>query len=116
MFDGIHYEVLDSEFVKLARAKGVSQTSVVWKHALRNALIPPLTVSVIILAGFIGGTVVTETVFAWPGLGFMVYQAILNIDFPVVTAAVLITTVLTVCAIFLLDILYALIDPRIRYT
>ena len=109
-------EVLDSEFVKLARAKGVSQTSVIWKHAFRNALIPPLTVSVLILAGFIGGTVVTETVFAWPGLGFMVYQAINNIDFPVITAAVMVATVLTVMAIFLLDVLYALVDPRIRYT
>ena len=109
-------EVLDSEFVKLARAKGVGNTAVVWKHAFRNALIPPLTVSVLILAGFVGGTVVTETVFAWPGLGFMVYQAILNIDFPVVTAAVLVLTLLTVFALFVLDILYALIDPRIRYS
>ena len=109
-------EVLDSEFVKLARAKGVGSTSVIWKHAFRNALIPPLTVSVLILAGFVGGTVVTETVFAWPGLGFMVYQAVLNIDFPVVTAAVLVLTLLTVTALFVLDILYALIDPRIRYT
>ena len=91
-------EVLDSEFVKLARAKGVGSTAVVWKHAFRNALIPPLTVSVLILAGFVGGTVVTETVFAWPGLGFMVYQAVLNIDFPVVTAAVLVLTLLTVTA------------------
>ena len=109
-------EVLDSEFVKLARAKGVSQNSVIWKHAFRNALIPPLTFSVLILAGFISGTVVTETVFAWPGLGFMVYQAILNIDFPVITASVLIFTVVTVLAIFLLDLLYAMVDPRIRYT
>ena len=109
-------EVLDSEFVKLARAKGVGSTAVVWKHALRNALIPPLTVSVLILAGFVGGTVVTETVFAWPGLGFMVYQAVLNIDFPVVTAAVLVLTLLIVTALFVLDIMYALIDPRIRYT
>ena len=109
-------EVLDSEFVKLARAKGVGSTSVIWKHAFRNALIPPLTVSVLILAGFVGGTVVTETVFAWPGLGFMVYQAVLNIDFPVVTAAVLVLTLLTVTALLVLDILYALIDPRIRYT
>lgn len=109
-------EVLDSEFVKLARAKGVGSTAVVWKHAFRNALIPPLTVSVLILAGFISGAVVTEAVFSWPGLGFMVYQAVLNIDFPVVTAAVLALTLLTVSALFVLDILYAFIDPRIRYT
>ncbi len=109
-------EVLDSEFVKLARAKGVGSTTVIWKHAFKNALIPPLTYSVLLLAGFISGTVVTETVFAWPGLGFMTYQAIQNIDFPVVTAAVLVFTILTVTALFVLDILYAFIDPRIRYS
>ena len=64
-------DVLDSEFIKLARAKGVGNTSVIWKHAFKNALIPPLTFSALILVGFIGGTVVTETVFAWPGLGMM---------------------------------------------
>ena len=109
-------EVLDSEFVKLARAKGASSNSVIWKHAFRNSLIPPLTYSVLILAGFISGTVVTETVFAWPGLGLMVYNAIINIDFPVVTAAVMVGTLLTVAALFVLDMLYAMIDPRIRYS
>ena len=109
-------EVLDSEFIKLARAKGVTSNSVIWKHAFRNSLIPPLTYSVLILAGFISGTVVTETVFAWPGLGLMVYNAIINIDFPVVTAAVMVGTLLTVAALFVLDILYAMIDPRIRYS
>ena len=75
-------EVLDSEFVKLARAKGVGNSTLIWKHALKNALIPPLTFSAIIMAGFIAGTVVTETVFAWPGLGWMTVQAIINNDFP----------------------------------
>ena len=62
---------LDSEYIKLARAKGVGNSGVIWRHAFRNALIPPLTFSALILVGFIGGTVVTETVFAWPGLGQM---------------------------------------------
>ncbi|MEC7884679.1 MAG: ABC transporter permease, partial [Chloroflexota bacterium] len=75
-------DVLDSEFIKLARAKGVKNRSVIWKHAFKNALIPPLTFSALILVGFIGGTVVTETVFAWPGLGMMTYLSILNNDFP----------------------------------
>ena len=109
-------EVLDSEFVKLARAKGVGANSVVWKHAFKNALIPPLTFSALILVGFIGGTVVTETVFAWPGLGLMTYTSIINNDFPLMTAAVLVFTIVYVFAVFLIDILYAFIDPRIRYS
>ena len=109
-------DVLDSEYIKLARAKGVNNRSVIWRHAFRNALIPPLTFSALILVGFIGGTVVTETVFAWPGLGQMTYTAILNNDFPLMTGAVLVFTIVYVFAVFLIDILYALIDPRIRYT
>ena len=109
-------DVLDSEYIKLARAKGVNNRSVIWRHAFRNALIPPLTFSALILVGFIGGTVVTETVFAWPGLGQMTYTAILNNDFPLMTGAVLVFTIVYVLAVFLIDILYAVIDPRIRYT
>lgn len=109
-------EVLDSEFVKLARAKGVTSNKVIWKHAFKNALIPPLTFSGLILVGFIGGTVVTETVFAWPGLGQMTYTSIINNDFPLMTGAVLVFTLVYVFAIFLIDILYAFIDPRIRYS
>ena len=109
-------EVLDSEFVKLARAKGVGNTSLIWKHAFKNALIPPLTFAALIMAGFIAGTVVTETVFAWPGLGFMVFQAIINNDFPVMTTAVMVFTLLYVTMVFIVDILYAFVDPRIRYS
>lgn len=109
-------EVLDSEFVKLARAKGVGANAVVWKHAFKNALIPPLTFSALILVGFIGGTVVTETVFAWPGLGQMVYTAVINNDFPLMTGGVLVLTVAYVLVVFVIDLLYAAIDPRIRYS
>ncbi len=108
-------EVLDSEFVKLARAKGVSNTKLIWKHALKNALIPPLTFGALIMAGFIAGTVVTETVYAWPGLGYMTVQSIINNDFPVMTTAVMVFTILYVVVVFIVDILYAFIDPRIRY-
>ncbi|MCI0886837.1 MAG: ABC transporter permease, partial [Chloroflexi bacterium] len=107
-------EVLDSEYVKLARAKGVSSTVVIWKHAFRNALIPPLTFGALIMAAFIAGTVVTETVFAWPGLGFMTVQAIINNDFPVMTTAVMVFTILYLFVVFIVDVLYAYIDPRIR--
>ena len=109
-------EVLDSEYVKLARAKGVATNTVIWKHAFKNALIPPLTFAGLILVGFIGGTVVTETVFAWPGLGQMTYRSIINNDFPLMTGAVLVFTALYVFAIFVIDVMYAFIDPRIRYS
>jgi len=109
-------EVLDSEFVKLARAKGASSRTIIWKHAFRNALIPPLTFAALILAGFIAGTVVTETVFAWPGLGFMTFNAIINNDFPVMMASVMVFTVIYVVVVFVVDILYAFIDPRIRHS
>jgi peptide/nickel transport system permease protein len=107
-------ETLDSEYVKLARAKGVSEWKVIWKHAFKNAAIPPLTFSALILASFLTGTVVTETVFAWPGLGRLVVTAINNNDFPVMTGAVLVFTVLYVVTVFLIDIAYGLLDPRIR--
>lgn len=108
-------EVLDSEFVKLARAKGVTPWLVIWKHALRNALLVPLTYSVLLLSGFLAGTVVTETVFQWPGIGRLAVQAINTNDFPTMVGAVLFATVLFVVANLLLDISYAFIDPRIRY-
>lgn len=88
---------------------------VVWKHALRNALIAPLTYSGIILAGFITGSVVTETVFGWPGLGRLGIDAVNNNDFPVMVAVVSLLTVMYVGIALAVDILYAIVDPRIRY-
>lgn len=107
-------EVMDSEYVKLARAKGVGSWQVVWKHAIRNAIIPPLTFAGLILAGFLAGTVVTETVFAWPGLGRLAVDSVLQNDFPVMTGAVLVFTLIYVGVTMVTDILYALADPRIR--
>ena len=108
-------EVLDSEFVKLARAKGVSEWRVVWKHAFRNGMFQPLTASALILAGFLNGVVLIETIFAWPGLGSLAVQAVNNNDFPVLQAIVLFFTAGFVAVNFATDILYALIDPRVRY-
>ena len=107
-------EVLDSEYIKLARAKGVSELTVVWKHAFRNAVIAPLTNAGLLLAGFMAGTVVTETVFAWPGMGRLAIDAVRTNDFPVVSALTLIFTVIYVGANFLIDLTYGLVDPRIR--
>lgn len=108
-------EILDSEFVVFARAKGVNSRVIIWKHAFRNAVIVPLTFSGLLVASYITGTVVTETVFAWPGLGRLAVDAVFNNDFPVVTGVVLIFTLIYVGINLIVDILYAVIDPRIRY-
>lgn len=109
-------EVLDSEFVKLARAKGVGRGAVIWKHAFRNALIPPLTISALLLAGFITGAVVIETVFAWPGMGRLAVDAVSNNDYPLMTGAVLVFAVVYLVMNLLTDVAYAYVDPRIRYS
>ena len=107
-------EVLDSEFVKFARSKGATQRSVIWRHALRNALIAPLTFSGLVLAGFMTGTVVTETIFAWPGLGRLAVQAVNANDFPVLTGVVLAVTAIYLGVNLIIDLTYAIVDPRIR--
>ena len=108
-------EVLDSEFVKLARAKGVEVNTVIWKHAFRNALIPPITVSALILIGFLEGSVIVESVFAWPGVGRLAVDSIHNNDFPLLTGVIFMFAILYVAGSFLADMLYLVIDPRIRY-
>ena len=107
-------EILDSEFIKLARSKGISSNRVIWKHAMRNALIAPLTFAGINLAALVTGSVLTETVFAWPGLGRLSINALFNNDFPLLTGCVLVFTFIYIVANFIIDITYALIDPRIR--
>lgn len=109
-------EVLDSEFIKFARSKGVSGWWVTWKHAFRNAVIPPLTMMALMMGGFIGGAVVIEQVFAWPGMGRLAIEAIFNNDFPLLTSCVLLFACMFVLANFLADVAYAYLDPRIRYT
>lgn len=107
-------EIIDSEFIRFARAKGVHERVVIWKHAFRNAMIAPLTYAGVLLAAFLTGAVVTETVFAWPGLGRLAVLAVFNNDFPVMTGVVMIFTVLYVMVNLGVDLLYAVIDPRIR--
>ena len=108
-------EVLDSEFVKLARAKGVSQWKVIWKHAFRNALISPITYSSLFLASFITGATVVELVFAWPGIGRLALTAVQNNDFALLTGIVLFFAVAYIFFNFVADVLYGYVDPRIRY-
>lgn len=107
-------EVLDSEYIKMARAKGVSSNRVIWKHAFRNAMIGPLTYSSLVFVAFLTGAVVTETVFAWPGLGRLAVTSVNNLDLPVLSGVVLVLTILYVVVNLLTDLLYAVIDPRIR--
>jgi len=108
-------EVLDTEYVKFARAKGVAEWKVIWKHAFRNAMIPPLTLSALVLAGFITGTVVVETVFTWPGLGKLAVDSVVQNDYPTLTGVVLLLALVYVVVNFLTDLAYGFIDPRIRY-
>ena len=109
-------DVMDSEFVTYARAKGVNKFTIVWKHALRNAIIAPLTFGGLLMAGFATGSVLTETIFAWPGIGVLALNAVFNNDFPILVGAVLVFAVIYVLAAFLIDIMYAAADPRIRYS
>ena len=108
-------EVLDSEFVKLARIKGLTERKIVWKHALRNSLIPVVTFGGIYMAVLITAAILVETVFAWPGVGRLVYESIVFRDFPVVQAVVLMTAGFVILTSLVVDILYAYLDPRIRY-
>ena len=109
-------EVLDSEYVKLARAKGVGVNTVIWKHAFKNALIAPLTLSGLILAGFITGSVSVEVVFGWPGIARLAVEAIQTNNLTTLSVITLIFTLIYVVLNFAVDIIYGAIDPRIRYS
>ncbi|MBI2864501.1 MAG: ABC transporter permease [Chloroflexi bacterium] len=107
-------DVLDSEFIKMLRIKGLPERKVTFRHALRNAFIPPLTILGQYTAIILGGAVVVEVIFTWPGVGRLSYEAIMSRDFPVIQAVVLINGAILLFANLLVDILYAYIDPRIR--
>jgi peptide/nickel transport system permease protein len=109
-------EVLDAEYIRFARSKGVSGTAVIWKHALRNAVITPLSFAGILLAQLLTGSIVVEFVFAWPGLGQLSIRSITTNDFPTVQAVVLIFTALYVVSALVIDLAYGMLDPRVRYT
>jgi len=109
-------DVMDSEYIKLARAKGVGANIVLWKHGFKNAIIAPLTFSSLVLAGFITGAIVTETVFSWPGLGRMIFNAVDDNDFPLMVGLMLLFTFMFLVVNLVTDLLYAYLDPRIRYS
>lgn len=108
-------DVLDSEYIKMARIKGLPERIIIWKHALRNALIAPLTVAGMLFALLITGTVVLENVFNWPGIGRLLLQGVMGRDFAVVQGIILMVAIVVLMVNLFVDILYAYIDPRIRY-
>lgn len=108
-------EVLHLDYIRTAWAKGLKERAVVTRHALRNALIPLVTVIGLEIGGLLGGAVITETIFAWPGLGTLAVTAINSRDYPVVQGVVLMATVTFVLVNLLVDIVYGFLDPRIRY-
>lgn len=107
-------EVIGQDYVRTARAKGLTEDTVIYGHALRNALLPFVTMFGFLLPGLIGGSVIFEQIFAWPGIGRLGYDAILARDFPVILTINFIAAVLTLVGTFLSDMLYAAVDPRIR--
>jgi peptide/nickel transport system permease protein len=109
-------DVLDSEYIKLARAKGVPERTVIWKHAFRNALIAPLTFAAVTFSGLVSGSLITETIFAWPGIGRLAVQALFFLDYPVLQGTVIVITLMYLVSSLFVDVLYAYIDPRIRFT
>jgi peptide/nickel transport system permease protein len=107
-------EALEQDYVRTARAKGLAESAIAARHALKNALLPIVTVLGLQFGGLLGGAVMTETVFAWPGVGTMILDAILKKDFPVVLAGVMVVAVGFIVVNLVLDLLYSALDPRIR--
>jgi peptide/nickel transport system permease protein len=106
-------EALDQDYVRTARSKGVSRTGVMLHHAMANALLPLVTLAGLDLAGMLSGVVLTETVFNWPGIGRLAYEAVFNLDVPLIMGTVLFSALLIVVANLLVDIIYVWLDPRI---
>jgi peptide/nickel transport system permease protein len=115
MVRGSILEVLGEDYVRTARAKGLSEGRVLWGHALRNAWLPILTLIGLQLGGLLGGAVITETVFAWPGVGSLLVEAIQSRDYPVVQACVLLVSLSYVFVNTLTDLVYSWVDPRIHW-
>jgi peptide/nickel transport system permease protein len=108
-------EVMCQDYVRTARAKGLTDHIVIIRHALKNALLPVVTVIGLQLGGLLGGALLTETIFSWPGMGLWTYRAILARDYPIVQGAVLVSATIYVFVNLFVDISYAYLDPRIRY-
>ncbi len=109
-------DTVKQDYVRTARAKGLSSTTVFFRHALRNALIPFITVVAIDFGGIAGGAVITETIFAWPGVGYLFYNALTDRDYPILLAMLMIGAASVITFNLIADVLYGVVDPRIRYS
>jgi len=107
-------DILSSDFVRLARIKGVPERLVIWKHAFRNALIPVVTFGAVIYTHMLMGSVITETVFAWPGVGRLAYESIRHRDYTLIQGVIILFIALYVVVNLTVDILYCVMDPRVR--
>ena len=107
-------EVIHEDYIRTAIAKGLPKEKVYYRHALKNALLPFITMFGLLLPGLIGGSVIIETIFSWPGMGRLAYEAILNRDYPIILTINFVSAVLVLAGTFLADILYSVADPRIR--
>jgi peptide/nickel transport system permease protein len=107
-------EVIGSDYVRTARAKGLSEKIVIYKHALRNAILPVLTVAGIQIGHLLAGAVLVETVFSWPGMGRLLFDGILRRDYPLIMGILIFSSVMVIVANLITDILYSVLDPRIR--
>jgi|SRR5690625_3117423 len=107
--------VLDQDYIRTARAKGFRRNKVIYKHGLRNGLLPLITIFGLMLPSFVGGTVITEKIFNWPGIGLLFIDATFQRDYPVIMAGTMISSALVVVGNLVADILYAIVDPRIEY-
>ena len=108
-------EILGSDFIRTARAKGLSEKKVLWKHALKNSLFPVITVFAHVFPAMIGGSVIIETIFTIPGMGFTIYHGITTQDYPLLIAVFTLTGLLTATGYLVSDMLYAWVDPRISF-
>jgi len=109
-------EVLEQDYIRTARAKGLSESAVLWRHAFRNALIPFVTMMGLSLPALLGGSVILEKVFAWPGMGSLFFEAIGTYDYPLIMGIAMMYSVLVLVGTLLADLLYAVVDPRVSYS
>jgi len=109
-------EVSGSDYIRTARAKGLSESAILWRHSMKNAMIPVVTFIALDLGAMMAGAILTETVFNWPGIGFTIYLAINHRDWPVVIGSTIIVTLVYMLINLVVDISYAFLDPRIRYS
>jgi peptide/nickel transport system permease protein len=107
-------EILQEDYMRTAKSKGMKESRMVWKHGVRNALIPTITMTGLLMGGMVGGSILTETVYAYPGVGRMIYEAVQRLDFPVLQGAFLMLSFVVIVLGIIVDLLYMMLDPRIN--